>query len=137
MEVQKYLSRYHYMTVRLEKLQDLYDEYIRMSHSIPSVQFDQIRVSGTRNLEAPFVKWIHKAMGVDFDIENLKKDLPIVKGEILSVISELEDPELERLLIYKYIDWMTWRQIADKMYCSQATIRRWHEKAVELIKIPD
>lgn len=137
MEVQKYLSRYHYMTVKLEKLQDLYDEYIRMSHSIPGVQFDQIRVSGTRNLEAPFVKWIHKAMGVDFDIENLKKDLPIVKGEILSVISELEDPELERLLIYKYIDWMTWRQIADKMYCSQATIRRWHEEAVELIKIPD
>ena len=91
MEVQKYLSRYHYMTVKLEKLQDLYDEYIRMSHSIPSVQFDQIRVSGTRNLEAPFVKWIRKAMGVDFDIENLKKDLPIVKGEILSVISELED----------------------------------------------
>lgn len=73
MEVQKYLSRYHYMTVKLEKLQDLYDEYIRMSHSIPGVQFDQIRVSGTRNLEAPFVKWIHKAMGVDFDIEILRK----------------------------------------------------------------
>lgn len=33
-------------------------------NTIPGVQFDQIRVSGTRNLEAPFVKWIHKVQTI-------------------------------------------------------------------------
>lgn len=133
MDTSKYLSRYHNMKIKLEKLEYLHEEYIRMSHSIPGVQFDRIRVSGTKSLDAPFVKWIHKAMVVDSDIKKLTKQLPIVKDEILSVISDLDNPEFERLLIYKYIDWLTWKQIADKMFYSSASVRRMHDKCMEAI----
>lgn len=135
MDVKKFLNRYYYMTKRLEQLEALNEEYIRMSHSIPSVQFDQIRVSGTKSLEAPFVKWIHKSMGVEQDIKILTNNMEIVKAEILSTISELENADYQRLLIYRYLDRLTWEQIAEKLYCSVASVKRWHVKALNNLKI--
>lgn len=137
MDAKRYLSKYQKMKRRIKRLQDLHDEYIRLSFNIPGFSFDQIRVSGTRNLESPHAKWIHKAMEVDYDIEVLTKKLPLVKAEVLNTICEIDDPDLERLLIYRYIDWLTWGEIADKMHYSTATIRRWHEKAIALIKVPE
>ena len=66
-------------------------------------------------------------MDVDYEINQLKTNLFQIKHEILDCISELDNPEYERLLIYRYIDWLNWRDIADKMFYSQATIRRWHD----------
>ena len=68
----------------------LHDEYDRLSFNVPGCNFDQIRVSGTRNLEAPFVKWIHKAMEVEYEIDELTKNLEIIKNEILDCISALK-----------------------------------------------
>ncbi len=39
------------------------------------------------------------------------------------------------ILIMRYIDWMTWEDIAERLYFSKATIKRKHEKAIELLKI--
>ncbi len=136
MNVKKYLSKYNNMKRRIQRLQDLHDEYIRLSFNIPGFSFDQIRVDGSRSLESPHAKWIHKAMDVDYDIQQLTKKLPIIKAEVLNTICEIDEPDLERLLIFRYIDWLTWREIADKMHYSTATIRRWHERAIALIKVP-
>jgi DNA-directed RNA polymerase specialized sigma subunit len=42
---------------------------------------------------------------------------------------------MERVLILRYIDWLTWNQIADKMYISRSTVKRWHLSAISLLKI--
>ncbi len=135
MDVRKYLSRYHNMKIKLKKLEDLYEHYTLMSESIPSTQFDQVRVSGTRSLEAPFVKWLNKAMEVHYEIEQIKKNLQNVKNEILSDICELDNPDYQRVLMYRYVDWLSWREIADKMFYSSASIRRMHDKSIEEIAL--
>ncbi len=137
MDKKEYLSRYHEAELKIKRLQRLHDEYIRLSFNVPGCNFEQIRVSGSRNLESPHAKWIHKAMDVDYEINQLKTNLFQIKHEILDCISELDNPEYERLLIYRYIDWLNWRDIADKMFYSQATIRRWHDLALEEIKVPE
>jgi DNA-directed RNA polymerase specialized sigma subunit len=133
MNAREYLSRYHNMRLKLEKLEYLHEDYIRMSHYIPGVQFDLIRVSGTKSLKAPFEKWVHKAMEVHYEIEQIKEDLQNIKNEILSAICDLENIDYKRILIYRYIDWLSWREIADKMFYSSASIRRMHDKAIEEI----
>lgn len=135
MDKREYLSRYHEAEKKIKKLQALHDEYDRLSFNVPGCNFDQIRVSGTRNLEAPFVKWIHQAMEVEYEIDELTKNLEIIKNEILDCISALKNPEYERLLIYRYIDWLNWQDIADKMFISISTLKRWHKNATELLKI--
>lgn len=135
MNVKEYLSRYHETEIKIKKLQQMVDEYIRLANSIPGINFDAIRVDGTKSLQAPFEKWILRALNDEAVIIELKRILPIIKGEIIAVIDELEDKELRKLLIYRYLDWSSWQEIADKMFVSISTIKRWHKTALELLKI--
>jgi len=135
MNVKDYLSRYHYTELKIQSMQEEVYEYNRLANSIPGCNFDAIRVDGTKSLDAPFTKWIHKAMEKELLIEDMKRKLPIIKCEIISVIDELEDTELKRLLIYRYIDWLSWSDIAAKMYVSLSTLKRWHKNAISLLKI--
>ena len=135
MKVKEYLSRYHYTELKIKRLQEEVNEYIRLANSIPGCNFDAIRVDGTKSLDAPFVKWIHKALDNEQLIGELKKQLPVIKGEIISIIDELEDSQLKRVLIHRYIDWLSWSEIAKKLYFSSSKIRRMHDKALEEITI--
>jgi len=135
MNVKDYLSRYHYTELKIQRMQEEVYEYNRLANTIPGCNFDAIRVDGTKSLDAPFTKWIHKAMEQELLIEDMKRKLPIIKCEIISVIDELEDTELKKLLIYRYIDWLSWSGIATKMYVSISTLKRWHKTAIESISI--
>jgi len=52
------------------------------------------------------------------------------------VIDQLEDSKLKMLLIYRYIDWLSWSEIAKNLVYSSATVRRWHVKALAQIVLP-
>ena len=136
MTVKEYLSRYHKMKEKIELLKQQVEEYIRLANSIPGINFDTIRVDGTKSLKAPFEKWIHKTLDNELLINELEKNLPIIKGEIITLIESLENKQYGMILIHRYIDWLSWRQIADKMFFSSATIRRWHDKALLEIILP-
>ncbi len=135
MNVKEYLSRYHNTELKISRLQVEVEEYIRLANSIPGINFDQIRVDGTKSLEAPFEKWIRKALDNENLIVDLRRRLPIIKGEIISVVDELEDTELRKVLIYRYIDWLSWNDIAAKMFVSISTLKRWHNNALMSMKI--
>ena len=133
MDVKQYLSRYHYLELDIKHMQDEIKEYKRLANSIPGMNFDAIRVDGTRSLDAPFTKWIHKALEKELQIADFKKQLQQVKCEIISVIDKLCDTEHKKLLIYRYIDWESWNVIANKMYISLSTLKRWHKIALQSI----
>ena len=135
MTAKEYLSRYHNTKVKIEKLQALVDTYIRLANEIPGIQFDAIRVDGGKNLKAPFEKWILKTLDYEHEIKEMKTNLPNIKADILRTIKELKDAEMERVLILRYIDWLTWNQIADEMYISNATVRRRHTQAIDKIRL--
>lgn len=134
MNIKEYLSRYHNTQVKIEKLEMIVAEYIRLANSIPGINYDQIRVDGTKSLEAPFEKWILKALDDELIIKALKKELPIIKGEIITTIEALHDSDCKRVLIHRYIDWLSWSEISKLMFFSTATIRRLHDKAILEIK---
>jgi len=135
MNVKEYLSRYHQTKVMIEKLQGLVEVYIRLANEIPGIQFDQIRVDGGKNLKAPFEKWIIKALEYEALIDDMKRSLPNIKEEILTVIDMLEDENHKKVLILRYIDWRTWNEIAEILYISLATVKRWHTNALSYVKI--
>ena len=135
MDVKEYLSRYHETEERILKLQQVVAEYLRLANTIPGVNLDQIRVDGTRKLDAPFEKWILRALDDELLIEELKRQLPIIKCEIISIIDELEDKQHKMILIHRYIDWLSWSEISKKLYFSSSKIRRMHDKALEEITI--
>ena len=135
MNVKEYLSRYHETKVKIKELEQIVAEYIRLANSIPGINFDQVRIDGTKSLQAPFEKWIIRALDDEMLIESLKKELPNIKCEIITLIDEVDDKELRKVLIYRYIDWNNWNEIAAKMSYSYSTARRLHDRAIKAIKV--
>ena len=132
----KYLCRYHNMIVKIEKKKALIKEYDRLSLSIPGPRYgDPMPHSPNRNLEAPFVKWLYKKMEEEEKLKALESEVGKVKEEIINTISALENEDYQRLLIYRYIDWLTWGEIQDKLFISRATANRWHNASINLLKI--
>src|SRR5690554_1808922 len=115
MNVKEYLSRYHETKVKIKELEQIVTEYIRLANSIPGINFDQVRIDGTKSLQAPFEKWIIRALDDEAEIEELKRTLPIIKGEIICRIDLLENKELRRMLILRYIDNYNWMEISELM----------------------
>jgi len=133
MQIRDYLSRYHYTKEKIKQMEEEIEEFIRLANSIPGISFDQIRVDGTKSLKAPFEKWIQKTLENEHTILQMKRKLPIIKGEVISMIDKLDDSKFKRILIYRYIDWLSWNEIAKNLVYSSSTIRRWHEKALNQI----
>jgi len=134
MNVKEYLSRYHETKVKIKELEQIVAEYIRLANSIPGINFDQVRIDGTKSLQAPFEKWIIRALDDEAEIKVLKKSLPIIKCEIISSIDLLDNKEHRRMLILRYIDNYAWNEISEIMHVSLSTIKRWHNYALSVLK---
>jgi RNA polymerase sigma factor (sigma-70 family) len=134
MTAKEYLSQVYQLEHKIKQLKLRSDEFERLSLSVPGSNYDGVRVDGTRNQEAPYVKWIVKKSEVDGKITALQKDLERLKVEILQVIEKLENEDYKNVLIMRYLDTLTWDKIADNLYCSISTVKRWHKVAIELLK---
>lgn len=59
-----------------------------------------------------------------------------LKREIEGVIAKVGDPVLEQLLVLRYINGMTWEQIADEMFYTYKWVCVLHKRALSKIILP-
>ena len=131
----EYLSQVYHLELKIKQFKVRSEEFERLSNTVPSSNYDGIRVDGTHNQEALYVKWIVKKSEVDNKIADLKKELERLKVEILQVIEKLENEDHKNVLIMRYLDTQTWEKIAENLYCSISTVKRWHVSGIEKITI--
>lgn len=137
MTAKEYLSQVYKLDHKIYLMKLEVEEYRRLASSIPGQDFTRERVQTTRNLEAPFVKWIYKAIDKEDEIKRKMEELLKIKTEVLSVIDKIENDNLRVVLKLRYIDSLSWSEIAEKIYASDKTVRRWHNQALELIVVPN
>lgn len=73
---------------------------------------------------------VEEIISLEQEIGIVIKELVGVRKEIESVIQKVEDDTLKLLLEYRYIDGMTWEQIAVLMSYSYMHVCRLHGKAL-------
>lgn len=135
MDKKTYLCRYHNLLESIERKKEYIAFCNERASSIPGQDFTQPRIDHTSSSEAPFVKWIMKASDAEDELKRLEEKALKTKAEIETAIATVNNEELEMILSYRYIDWMTWDEIADKVYCSPASVYRKHRDALEKIVI--
>ena len=135
MNKKQFLCRYHNLKERVEKKEQLIAEYDRLAGSPPPIVYDRVGSNPNQNTHAYFEKWIYLKIEEEEKLKGLKAELEKVKEETLNAINELENDDYKMLLIYRYMDWLTWEDIQSKMYYSAATIYRWHKEAIGKLKI--
>ena len=137
MEIKEYLKQAYLLDKRIQHyLEDIKRRRL-MATSVSSPRYDIDRVQTSKNTEAPFVKSLNKIMDSEAKI-NEKLILFIrLKEQILDMISKLESVDEQLLLTYRYLNNMTWDEIAKELHASRATVLRWHGNALVKSKMPE
>ena len=134
MTPKEYLCRYHNILEKI-KIKKEYIEFCKdREKSISSPSYDPMPKSPNIDTEAPFVKWMIKRKTAEEELVELVKESNLIKQETERTIMALNDESYEMILVMRYLDWMTWEDIASRLYCSAATIKRKHERAIGLLK---
>ena len=60
-----------------------------------------------------------------------------LKKQMTEVIQQVKDVKLQIMLVYKYLEGMTYDQISVLMKVDKSTISRWHKKAISQIILPE
>lgn len=98
--------------------------------------FSETPPSGTRNvhsMEGVIVKIVDLENEINADIDTLVD----LKREIVGIIKAIKNPEYQTLLELRYLCFRSWEQIAVAMGYSLQHIFRLHDKALNMVKVPE
>lgn len=113
----------------LERLRDL-------AGRISSPNFGE-RVQSSRNLDAPFVKYLGDIMEMEEKIQKELCRLVVLKKQILEALESVSDREERLLLTYRYLNNESWEQIAADLSVSMSTVHRIHASALRNFPVPN
>lgn len=113
----------HDKEIELKSLRDL-------ASGISGCGFGE-RLSGTKNTDPPFVRYTDKALEPEKEIQNDKCRLSELKYSIGKAIDDLENTNERTVLRYKYLMFLSWKEISTKMGYSKRWVIKLHEKAIQ------
>ena len=126
----RYLSRYRRLNQRIDRLLEEQSRWRSKAMRITPVLSP---VPGDGGSGSPIERPMDKVLEIDAEINREIDELQIVHQEIRETLNQLEDENLKLLMEYRYIDGMTWEQIAVKMnYCWRQVCRK-HGQALTQI----
>lgn len=136
MRVKDYLQQGYRLEHRIRLVQAEIEELRELSTSVSSPGFEEHH-NASRNTDAPYEKLILKIVSLEEKQAAMLEKLLSFKAELTEVIDSLEDKD-ERLVIhFRYIGNKTWVEIGDKLGWDARTVRRWHNKALAHLVLPE
>lgn len=136
MTVKEYLSQGYRLEQKIKVLTQELVELRELSMSISSPGFEE-HYNATRNTDAPFVHALEKIDEREKEIADKVVALLEIKKEVSDTISKVANADLRLVLHYRYVENRSWCRIADEMGVDERTIRRWHNKALAQVRIPE
>lgn len=128
-EVKKWLNRAYKIDELIQLDKKKIEELEELSVTVGSIEMKD-KVQTSQNIEAPFINKIAK-----LDEVRRKLNLRIVeryniKNEVDQVINSIEDNEIVRVLDYRYLQLLKFRNISSLMYMGLASVHRLHDKGL-------
>lgn len=136
MTVKEYLGQAYLLDQRIHSYSIECEELRLMAESISSPSFEE-HYNASRNTDAPYVHTVEKLWEMEEKILKEQSTLVKLKSQIREVISQVDKPEFQTVLRYRYIHNYTWPRIADLLKVDVVTVQRWHNKAISRIILPE
>ena len=136
MTVKEYLGQAYLLDKRIKSDSMELDELRLMAETISSPGFEE-HYNASKNTDAPYIKTLERIFDMESKIMDEMNILVALKNQIRDVISQVEKPEYQMILKYRYIHNMTWPKIGDMLCADERTVQRWHNKANARINLPE
>ena len=128
----RYLSRYREIDRQIDRLLEEQSRWRERALKITPVLS---QTPGGGESGSPIERPMDKVLEIDEEINREIDELQTVRQEIRSALDQLEDENLKLLMEYRYIDGMTWEQVAEKMDYSRQWVTSLHRTALQKIKL--
>ena len=130
----RYLSRYRQVDARITRLLEEQRVWREKAMRITPVLSP---VPGGGGSGSPIERPMDKVLEIDVEINREIDELQIVRQEIRAALNQLEDENLKLLMEYRYIDGLTWEQIAVKMHYGFQWVCKLHGRALNRLRIKE
>lgn len=128
----KYLSRYIALNRRVDRLLEEKAKWWSLCLKVtPSLS----QAPGGGESGSPIERPMDKVLEIEEEINKEIDELQEVCRGIKTVLGQLEDDTLRLLMEYRYLDGLTFEEIAVKMHYSWRWVIKLHGKALAEIKI--
>lgn len=128
----RYLSRYRRLNERIDRL---LEEQSRWRERALKITPTLSQTPGGGGSGSPIERPMDKVLEIDMEINREIDELQTVRQEIRAALNQLEDENLKLLMKYRYIDGLTWKQVAKKMHYSWRHTCRLHGEALAKINM--
>ncbi len=105
--------------------------------SIPAVMPKGGKVQTSPDGNAPFVRAL---MRMEEQEERINREIELLvelKEQIREVIGQVDDNRLQMVLVYRYLEGMTWEEMGGLLHAGKTTLKRWHNQAIDQIILPE
>ena len=137
MRVETYLSQGRMLNQRINYQLKKLGELKNAACSLPAVTIRKDKVQNSTDGDVPFVRALIRVEEMEERINREIDMLADLKEEIMGVIGQVDSEELQMVLIYRYLEGMTWEEIGNLFHAGRSTVKRWHRKAIEQIILPE
>lgn len=128
----RYLSRYRRLNARIDRLLEEKSRWWERAFKItPTLS----QAPGGGGSGSPIERPMDKVDELERKITQAIDELADIRAEIEDVLGQLEDDTLRELMEYRYIDGLTWEQVAEKMHYSWRHTCRLHGEALAKINM--
>jgi DNA-directed RNA polymerase specialized sigma subunit len=136
MTVKEYLGQGYRLEHRIKLAQAEIEELREMSTSISSSGFEE-HYNASKNMEAPFERVLLKIGELEDTQTAMLEKLLAFKQELMSVFTSVSNVDEQLVLHYRYLCNKSWVEIGEKLGWDERTIRRWHNKAIAHVILPE
>lgn len=126
----RYLSRYRRLNERIDRL---LEEQRRWRERALKITPTLSQAPGGSESGSPVERPMDKVLEIEEKINREIDELQTVRQKIRAALNQLEDENLKLLMEYRYIDGLTWEQIAVKMHYGFQWVCKLHGRALATI----
>ena len=134
-ETKAYLSQYYYAYQKVDSLKEELHCLEELANGTQGINYDEPVVQKSRSLKAPFIRYIDKIQKKEEELSNKVEELLNLKDEIHEAIATVNDPVMELVLTYRYINFWEWGDIASKLHYAESYVYKLHRKAISSVKL--
>lgn len=136
MEAKQYLRKAYRLHELIESEKAELDALRELAESVSSSSVSDMPKSPSKDNAAPYEKHILKMVDLEAKINREIQEYLAIGDEIREVINKVEDNEERLLLRNRYIHYMGWEEICERMHISEKTAHRIHSTALRNVVVP-
>jgi hypothetical protein len=131
-----YLSQAYRLEQRIRLDTEELENLRTLAATVSSPGFEE-HYNPNHPTDAPFVKTLNRIWEMEQKVKDELDLLLRLKKEIQSVIAKVDNTDERLILTYRYLKNYTWARIGDELYADERTIRRWHDRALSHVVVPE